>query len=643
MRIRRLSAAIALVLTVATLAAVALPSLLRRPMAVTPIARLQEHVRLEPAAAFVFTSRSEPTSFEAPAPESEPYREPVAVPWASREGRLRLLSEDGRLYELTWGRRLPDGSTLIDVMSPSVSLDGRRVLFAGRKGEHDRWRIYEIGVDGSGLRQLTGGPEDSGCIAIPPLRFRADGSKLADEERTKVDYDDVDPADLGPNGFAFASSRLPDLGRDHSRRSTQIWTWAPDAKAPEPITANRNNDRWPVLIAGTQVLFSLWSRNREAVTADRTELKPVSGGGQFATRPTDHWMGALISANGAQFGYAIKAIEPVWRPRPLFNGRIAFMTREPSSGRITLAQADWGHIRTSPSSLPAGEELPYEGGAGRYFGPSKDAEGRDLIAACPSASPDHTVLFAGAAAGSSPGSFAIYRVGDDWSRTAPSPQLVFDDPGFVDSEPAAVYPRRFRVEPVTLSPALTNGDDHAKPIKLDSGEEYNGAKGYIENLAVGSAIRNPIPWHERTSGERVDPRKNPLIAPPPNVAAVAVYAANRDRFDDPDRLRVPGTWEKRVVLPVQDANRFTAWVPSDPLRPSVLVGLDRDGKIARWSGVAMPDRPARSYFAYAGDHYSSIRPNGYQYCNGCHTGHTFVVIDPTERTDEPGLLAFPGR
>ena len=110
----------------------------------------------------------------------------MQVPWAAREGRLRLLDEDGRLFELTWGRRLPDGSTLIDVMSPSVSLDGERILFAGRKSENDRWRIYEIRVDGSGLKQLTGGPDDLGCIAVPPLRFSADGSRLSDELTTEA-------------------------------------------------------------------------------------------------------------------------------------------------------------------------------------------------------------------------------------------------------------------------------------------------------------------------------------------------------------------------------------------------------------------------------------------------------------------------
>jgi hypothetical protein len=167
--------------------------------------------------------------------------------------------------------------------------------------------------------------------------------------------------------------------------------------------------------------------------------------------------------------------------------------------------------------------------------------------------------------------------------------------------------------------------------------------GFIQNIAMSTAIRNPIPWHDRSNGERIDPRENPLVSPPPNVASVAVYSANRDRFDHPDQLRVPGSWEKQVVLPVLGKDAFSAWVPSDPLRPLVLVGLDEKGKVARWAGVATVDRPTRTYFAYAGDHYSAIRQNGYHYCNGCHTGHTFTVLDPTERTGKSHFEMFLGK
>ncbi len=580
----------------------------------------------------VFTSRTEATSLEPKSPESEPYREPVQVPWSASQGRLRLLDRYGRLFELTWGRVLPDGASIVDVMSPSVSLDGKRILFAGRSSTNPRWRIYEIQSDGSGLRNLTGGPDDAGCIAIPPLRFRADGSRISDPERMQIDYDDIDPTDLGPNGFAFASSRLPDLGRDHSRRATQIWTWAPQAKSPQAITANRNNDRWPVLIGGDQILFSLWSRNREAVTADLSELKPVSAGGEFATHPTDNWMASVVMTNAAQFGYAIKSVEPVWRPRPLFNGRIAFMTSTKPNSRLRLAQADWGYIRTAPSSLPAGQELPYEGGAQLYFGPDRDKDGRELITGSPSAAPDHSVLFAASPNSATPASFGIYEVSDDWTSASPVPKLIFDDPELVDSEPVAIYTRRFNPEPRRNEPPVVEGYKPPKSIKLVSGEEYKGAMGYLENIAMSTAIRNPIPWHDRSNGVQIDPRDNPLVSPPPNVTSVAVYSANRDRFDHPDQLRVIGSFEKTLVLPVVGKDDFSDWIPSDPLKPSVLVGQDENGKVARWKGVSSKDYSDRNYFAYAGDHYSGVGPNSYNYCNGCHTGHTYTVVDPKERT-----------
>ena len=123
------------------------------------------------------------------------------------------------------------------------------------------------------------------------------------------------------------------------------------------------------------------------------------------------------------------------------------MTAPTPDSPLRLAQADWGYIRTSPSSLAAGEEMPYEGGRNATSGRTSDAEGRDLIAACPSPSPDHSVLFAGAPAGSPPSSFGIYSVADDWSGATPVPQLLFDDPGLVDAEPVAVYPRRFPSNP----------------------------------------------------------------------------------------------------------------------------------------------------------------------------------------------------
>ena len=98
-------------------------------------ARLQAFVHALPPVPIVFTSRSEPASLQAAAPSGEVFAYPGHRLWQAREGRLRLLTPGGAVRELTWGARLPDGGALIDVMSPSISADGRTILFAGRR----RW------------------------------------------------------------------------------------------------------------------------------------------------------------------------------------------------------------------------------------------------------------------------------------------------------------------------------------------------------------------------------------------------------------------------------------------------------------------------------------------------------------------------
>ncbi|MFM7316167.1 MAG: hypothetical protein ACKO5E_04420 [bacterium] len=556
---------------------------------------------------------------------------------------MRKLEPSGKIIELTWQKPLADGSTIIDVMSPSVAIDGESIMFAGRTSRNPRWRIYKVAMDGSHLEQITGLTGDSGCVATPPLRFQSDGSQISDQKRRAKDYDDVDPTDLGPNGFAFASSRLPDLGRDHSRRATQIWVWPPSAKSPVALTANRNNDRWPVLLSGEQILFSLWSRNREAVTADFTDVRPVSEGGEFATRPTNNWMAAVVMTNAAQFGYAIKSTEPVWKPRPLFNGKIVYMTRFSDKSPLRLFQADWGYIRTSPSSAADPDDLPVEGGAGHYPGPAFNESGNPIQSATPSPAPPNQVLLAAAEINSKPENFGIYYFNDNWQNLKPKARLLFDDPTLVDAEPVAVYPRKFIPDLRKITPVDAEAYSPPSDVKLFDGNKYAGPMGYLENIAMSTAIRNPIPWHDRSDGKPIDPLLDPVVAPPPSIASVAVYSAGRDRFDDQQKLRITGDWKKLIAYPLSGKDDFSAWVPSLSNRVTVLVGLDESGKIAQWESPASSRRPSKKYTAYAGDHYSSIRPGSYNYCNGCHTGHSFTVIDPTERRAESGFSLLKSR
>lgn len=596
--------------------------------------RLNALVRARPPVPIVFTSRTEPASLTAAAPAGEGFTEPGQRLWAAREGRLRLLTPKGTVHELTWGKPLSDGGTLIDVMSPSISLDGKRVLFAGRQGGEGpgRFRLYEVGVDGQGLRALTGGPDDEGCTAVPPLRWRADGSTIPDVERRATDYDDVDPVELNfaDRRIAFVSSRDPDLGRDHARRSTTLWVLHADGRK-EPASANRNNDRWPFLLTSGYLAFSLWSRNREVVTADRGELRPAEYGVAGATRPTDAWVGAFTQIPGGHFGMLVKPAVPVWRPRPLFANRIAFMTTFAGSGDdppLTVVQAPPGLLANAPSAQDPAQSLPRTEGPLLRRGPDRDADGRPLWLATPSPCPPGHVLLAGAplAAGASkpgPGAYGLYLASDDWPEgTAPADpaevdlKLVFDDPEYVDAEPVAVYERPFTLHEAARKPG---GGTAPEELTLAGGRAYHGPMGQM--FATG--LDGPT-YMDELPGQRTDIGDAPVFTGPPAGAIdhLRVYAARRDRFDDPVRPRVHGDWELILKVPVKNGTAAT-WAPTDA--PTALAGFGTDGKVVRWTTPAK-DSAGRSaaFYAYAGDHYSLTRPLGRHFCVGCHPGHSGV-------------------
>ncbi len=95
--------------------------------------------------------------------------------------------------KLLLNNKLPAGS----VLHPDLSFDGKRILFSfcdhsERVLNRCRFLIYEIGIDGSGLRQITGGVND-------PLTTTGN--------RETAIVEDYDPCYLPDGGFIFTSTR----------------------------------------------------------------------------------------------------------------------------------------------------------------------------------------------------------------------------------------------------------------------------------------------------------------------------------------------------------------------------------------------------------------------------------------------------
>lgn len=595
-------------------------------------ARLNQLVHAKPPVPVVFTSRSEPASFEAAAPEGEVFTHLGQRLWTAREGRLRLLTPRGTVHELTWGRTLPDGGTLIDVMSPSVSLDGKTIYFAGRKDgdDHGHFRLYEVKIDGSELKPLTGGADDGGAVAAPPLRFRADGTMMDESERRRIDYDDVDPVELRsePREVVFVSSRTPDLGRDHARRSTTLWVLRADGRK-SPASANRNNDRWPWLMSSGYVAFSLWSRNREVVSEDATDLKPFDPAVPCSSSPTDHWLGAFLRiGNDGHFGMLVKPAVPVWRPRSLFNGRMTFATTygDPSDLKapLTVVQAEPGLLASAPSSAIG--SLPKQRGVRLRRGPEVTTDGRPLWLATPSPCPDDRILMAGApldaihSTSPEPGRWGLYIASEDWpdQEAAPTPEsvqlrLLFDDPQLVDAEPVAVYRRSVNLPPGGTEPRAQPDLD----LKLAGGRMYRGKTGTVMMTGLSLSAMNDLPGQQTDSGE------GPIFASPPRdaIQTIKVFAARRDRFDDPNRTRIPGRWELLMEMAATD----TAGGPLPVDSPTVLAGFGKDGKVVQWTTAAKDSTGHQaSFYALAGDHYSLTTAGGKHFCVGCHPGHSGI-------------------
>ncbi len=138
-------------------------------------------------------------------------------------GRLCLLNL--RAGEVTVLLDDPPGA----VRDPQVHYGGRKILFSYRRGGQPYYHLYEVGMDGTGLVQLTDGP-----------------------------FDDIEPVYAPDGGILFCSTRCRRFVGCNPSPVATLYRCEGDGSDIRELSASPFTDNTPSMLPDGRVLFTRW-------------------------------------------------------------------------------------------------------------------------------------------------------------------------------------------------------------------------------------------------------------------------------------------------------------------------------------------------------------------------------------------------
>ncbi|MEM7263795.1 MAG: hypothetical protein AAF488_17535, partial [Planctomycetota bacterium] len=185
-------------------------------------------------------------------------------------GKLLLRRSNGQIVTLV-DASAPNAplTTPVDVSDPDVSFDGTRVVFSGYSGEERTWRIYEVGINGGGLRQITENHSQPYIERHGEATSRLRGSE------------DLDPCYLPDGRICFVSTRYPTVAPDGRMRGTNLYVVNADGTDVHRITSERFGADTPAVDPTTgEIVYSRWWRSSpvERTDGDTRPVQPGSPG-----------------------------------------------------------------------------------------------------------------------------------------------------------------------------------------------------------------------------------------------------------------------------------------------------------------------------------------------------------------------------
>jgi hypothetical protein len=115
------------------------------------------------------------------------------------------------------------------IRDPQVHYDGRTILFSYRRAATDYYNLYEIQVDGAGLRQVTHGP-----------------------------YDDYEATYLPGDDIVFVSTRSKRWVGCWMTQVGTLFRCDREGKNIRPLSFNLEHDNTPAILPDGRILFTRW-------------------------------------------------------------------------------------------------------------------------------------------------------------------------------------------------------------------------------------------------------------------------------------------------------------------------------------------------------------------------------------------------
>jgi hypothetical protein len=130
-----------------------------------------------------------------------------------RTGELKIVFEDSK------------GG----IRDPQLHYDGQKILFSYRPGDTHTFHLYEINIDGTGLRQLTDGSDD-----------------------------DIEPTYCPDGSIVFCSSRCRRFVNCWYTRVATLYRCDGDGKNVRMLSSNNDHDNTPWVLPDGRILYMRW-------------------------------------------------------------------------------------------------------------------------------------------------------------------------------------------------------------------------------------------------------------------------------------------------------------------------------------------------------------------------------------------------